>query len=162
VTTKRGRAPRLPFLIWLLFTVLGLYVLQATIFRPHAALFTVVPLALLGWFAVAGVIVALQRIVIPMVKGIGCPKCSEATLQRVSVQSFGARYFECSSCRGRFKRTSFGGWEVVNDREEAALFDPSAHDRSLEIERWSDEDTGVGAKSIDSLVRNQRRRKDTD
>jgi hypothetical protein len=161
--TKRRRARRLPFLIWLGFLVLGLYVIQAVFLRPQANLFNMlVPVVLLAWLAVAGVIALVQSIVMPMVKGIGCPKCSEATLERVSVQSFGARYFQCSACRGRFKRSSFSAWEEVTDPDEAALFDPAERDDSFEIERWSEDDASPGVKSIDSLVRNQRRRKDAD
>jgi hypothetical protein len=150
----------LSFLIWLLLALLGLYLLQTFVFNWRLATISiVVPLAILVWGSVMLVISALQHVVLPMVKGIGCPRCSESTLERLGVQSFGHRYFRCTACGHWFKRATFGSWEEVKDPAELAQFDRAGRAESFEIEPWSEDDVALGAKSIDRLVKSQRQRK---
>jgi hypothetical protein len=149
------------FLIYLLFGVVLLYLVQTVLLKSQPSLLNIaLPLALLGWLGIAFAVALVQGVVVPILSGVACPKCSKPALERVAVRSFGPRYFRCGACGSRVKRVSFGRWEEVIDPAEAAIFDPVKAERVLEVDTWAEEDAGMGAKSIDSLVRNKRRRND--
>jgi hypothetical protein len=160
----KGRRPRhLSFLIWMLLVTLGFYALEAAVLGSNPNSLTIgVPLALLGWLSLMLLIAFVQGIAIPSLAGIGCPICSQLTVERVAVQSFGPRYFRCKSCGGRLKRSLFGSWEQVTEATELALYEPAVRESPFDRDVWAEEDAGLGAKSIDWLVRNQRGRKHSD
>jgi hypothetical protein len=156
-------------LVYLLITLLAFYVLQTTRFRAVAGgagarlqpswLYTSAFVTVSVGLGVALLIAALQGVLTLLLNGVVCPQCFKRGLERVAVRSFGPRYFRCPSCGSRLKRNSFAVWESVTSPEEGTLFDPAQRESSFVIDPWDEEEIGLGVKSIDSLLRNHRRRK---
>jgi hypothetical protein len=79
-------------------------------------------------------------------------------MSRERVVSFGPRIFRCHLCERRWHHLAFAGWVDVT---ETFGIGPQKVRGPIPDELWRDvSDDPLGSKSIDSLVRNQRRRND--
>ena len=107
-------------------------------------------------------IAVVRDIILPMVRGVECPACGDWGLQRVSVVPFGSRYYRCSACGLRCKRDMLSTWRAVKGPADEAHYHPKNDEARFEVEPWNEDDVQAGSKTIDALVRNQRRRQDPD
>jgi hypothetical protein len=98
------------------FVATALTVLNARVADPGLALLAVGNLALI---ALVSRLALADRIHV----GPYCPRCGRPTLGRVAVVPFGSRYYQCSSCGERRKRTWFlGVWQRALSKADAAHF----------------------------------------
>src|SRR5262249_5830479 len=134
-------------------------VLAALVTRPVVTgqLF-IAAATIVAFFLVPTVLVT--DVILPLTRGMRCPACGAWTLQRVAVSSFGPRYYRCSQCQARYKRDALGPGLVEAEKEDDPFYQPKERGDPWDIESAPDDDEQHGSKTIDSLVSNQRRRKE--
>jgi hypothetical protein len=81
-------------------------------------------------------------------------------MARIAVVSFGPRFYRCTSCGARRKRRTFGQWEAAKGPADNQHYDPRKSGSSWVFEPELDDGESHGFKAIDSLVRNQRHRRE--
>jgi hypothetical protein len=64
-----------------------------------------------------------------MVFGVPCPACSRWTLRRLARHP---RYYRCSVCRARFKRSGFGPWLDASGPDDAGRYRQASEARPWE------------------------------
>lgn len=127
--------------------------------RPGAAIYVALLLLLALPMALCYAVMSGEGLGV-FFRGASCPDCGERALARVAVVSFGPRFYRCTSCGARWKRHF-----LVADLEQAK--GPRDDQRFTNREKgnpWmfavseDEKQAGVGSKTIDHLVSNQRRR----
>ena len=66
-------------------------------------------------------VLALLNALVEAMLGKRCPLCSRFALLRLARHR---RYYRCSACRGRFKRSGFGPWLDASGPEDADRYRP--------------------------------------
>jgi hypothetical protein len=66
-----------------------------------------------------------SRLVLDGFMSLRCPVCGMRGLKRIATHSFGFRYFHCSACDTRCKRSLVGLWYDASGKWDAEIFSPA-------------------------------------
>lgn len=90
--------------------------------------------------------------------GVSCPNCVAPALARVAMQSFGYRYYRCTTCGSRCKRRPWMTWEDASEPEDDAFYQLKTDAGPPGLVPGRDDETSWQG-STGALLRSQRSRK---
>jgi hypothetical protein len=77
---------------------------------------------LLAVSAVVGGVAFGVRLLIEGVDNLRCPNCGAWGLARIAISSFSFRYYRCTECHTKCKKSIFGTWHDASGRHDAPVY----------------------------------------